>query len=99
MHYLKGSLPTHEPSRYLMGLCSHFRRKIEVEYDENRGLARFPWGNCTLQVANGALDLECEAATPEQLGRVQYVLDEHIALFSRRAPMTVVWQKPKIRQS
>ncbi|THF55632.1 DUF2218 domain-containing protein [Pseudothauera rhizosphaerae] len=94
MHRVKGSMPTPEPSRYLTRLCHHFRRKIEVEYDERQGLARFPWGDCRLTAREGELEFECSSATAEQLGRVRFVIDEHVALFSRRAPLTVHWQPP-----
>jgi uncharacterized protein len=94
MHHLKGSLPTNEPSRYLVGLCSHFRRKITVEYTDLQGLAHFPWGDCVLKAQEGALEFECHAMSDENLKQLQFVLNEHIALFSRRAPMTVHWQTP-----
>lgn len=92
MHYLKGSVPTHEPSRILTRLCYHFRKKIEVEYDEQRGLAHFPWGDCHLKAEADVLDFECSAVSAEELERVQYVIDEHIALFSRKAPLAVQWE-------
>ncbi|MCB5187023.1 DUF2218 domain-containing protein [Methylobacillus caricis] len=42
--------------------------------------------------------MECKAAAPEQLDRIQYMLDEHIALFSRRSPMAVLERQPLVRQ-
>lgn len=95
MHYLQGRMPTPEPSRILTRLCFHFRKKISVEYDERRGLARFPWGDCELRALDGTLDFACSAATSEELGRVKYVIDEHVALFSRKAPLAVHWQPPQ----
>ncbi|CAM3610134.1 DUF2218 domain-containing protein [Polaromonas hydrogenivorans] len=96
MHYLNGSMPTPEPSRYLTRLCYHFRRKIEVAYDEQQGLAHFPWGECRLTAQQEALGFECTATSAEELERIQYVLDEHVALFSRKSPMAVQWQAPRI---
>jgi hypothetical protein len=95
MHHQKGSMLTPEPSRILTRLCFHFRKKIEVQYDEHEGLAHFPWGDCRLTAREGELDFDCSAATPEQLGRVKFVIDEHVALFSRKAPLTVRWQVPR----
>ncbi|MDP3650486.1 MAG: DUF2218 domain-containing protein [Rhodoferax sp.] len=91
MHYLKGSMPTSEPSRYLTRLCYHFHKKIDVDYDAQQGLARFPWGDCRLTAQEGALDFECTAASAEQLGQIQHVLNEHVALFSRKSPLAVQW--------
>ncbi|WP_176755278.1 hypothetical protein [Methylophilus rhizosphaerae] len=34
------------------------------------------------------------AMSDENLKQLQYVLNEHIALFPRRAAMTVIWQAP-----
>lgn len=95
MHHLKGRMPTDDPSRYLTRLCHHFRKKIEVEYDECQGLARFPWGDCRLTAQDGALGFECCSTSEEQLGRVRFVIDEHVAMFSRRSPMAVQWQAPR----
>ncbi|WP_143001371.1 DUF2218 domain-containing protein [Methylophilus rhizosphaerae] len=38
------AVATQEPSRYLGGLCNHFRRKINVEYNDLQGLTHFPLG-------------------------------------------------------
>lgn len=96
MHHLKGSMPTSEPSRHLTRLCNHFRKKTEVEYNEQRGLARFPWGDCHMAAQEDAVDFECSAISAEQLERVQHVIDEHVALFSRKSPIAVQWQPPRI---
>jgi hypothetical protein len=93
MHYLTGQLSTPESSRILTRLCYHFSKKITVEYDEQRGLAHFLWGDCCLLAEASALKFECSAETPELLERVQYVIDEHVALFSRKAPLSVHWKE------
>lgn len=98
MHHVKGSMPTLEASRYLTRLCYHFRRKIEVTYDEQQGLAHFAWGDCRLTAQAEALGFECTATSAEQLGQIQFVLDEHVALFSRKSPMAVQWQAPGIHE-
>lgn len=91
MLYLNGRLPTEEASRYMVRLCYHFAKKIEVNYDDHQGLARFPWGVCRLTALNGAIRFECEAEDTEAVARVQHVIDSHVALFSRKAPVCVVW--------
>lgn len=99
MLYLNGRLTTAEASRYMVRLCYHFTKKIEVDYDDHQGLAKFPWGVCRLTALNGAIRFECEAADTESVARVQHVIDAHVALFSRKAPLCVVWDgEPRIAQ-
>ncbi|WP_114968060.1 DUF2218 domain-containing protein [Rhodoferax ferrireducens] len=91
MLYLNGRLPTAEASRYMVRLCYHFTKKIEVNYDDTQGLAKFPWGICRLTALDDAIRFECEADDPEKMAQVQRVIDSHVALFSRKAPLSVVW--------
>ena len=92
MHHQRGSMLTAESSRILTRLCFHFRKKITVHYNEQEGLAHFPWGDCQLTAREGVLDFACSAATSQDLDRVKHVIDEHVALFSRKAPLSVQWQ-------
>lgn len=87
----QGRLPTPEPSRHLQRLCYHFARKIRVDYDEAQGVAEFPAGVCRMRAEPGALCFECEAADADGLARLQHVIDAHVELFSRKAPLTVQW--------
>ncbi|MDO5623232.1 MAG: DUF2218 domain-containing protein [Pseudomonadota bacterium] len=89
---LQGQLHTPEPSRILQRLCFHFQRKIAVRYDARQGVAHFPWGRCTLTAEEALLHFACEATDDAQLARVRHVIDEHIALFSRKQPLAVQWQ-------
>ena len=91
-HTLQGETRTPEPSRILQRLCYHFSRKIDVRYDLHEGTAQFPWGRCTMRAGNDVLHFECEACDPPALERVRHVIDEHIALFSRKQPLSVQWQ-------
>jgi hypothetical protein len=63
-----------------------------VEYDDHQGLAHFPWGTCRMAAEPDAIAFACEAADADQLARVQHVIDAHVALFSRKAPLQVVWE-------
>ncbi|MES2942319.1 MAG: DUF2218 domain-containing protein [Pseudomonadota bacterium] len=89
----QGQVNTSDASQYLKRLCFHFSRKIKVSYDEHQGEAEFPWGHCQLKADASSLAFDCSAADPEQLARIRFAIDEHIKLFSRRAPMVVVWQE------
>lgn len=98
---LHGQVATPEASRILQRLCYHFSRKITVAYDAEQGRADFPWGLCLLGAAGGeaatVLTFNCSAASSEELARVQYAIDEHIKLFSRKNPLLVQWNAPQER--
>lgn len=88
----RGHIATHEASRIMQRLCYHFKRKIEVQYDEHQGQAHFPWGDCAMRAEDGLLHLHCTASDAQHLARVRHVIDEHVALFSRKQPLQAVWQ-------
>ncbi|MDO8263294.1 MAG: DUF2218 domain-containing protein [Gallionella sp.] len=91
MLYLNGRQPTAESSRYMVRLYYHFTKKMEVNYDDTQGLARFPWGVCRLTALDDAISFEYEADDPEIMAQVQHVIDSHVALSPRKAPLSVVW--------
>lgn len=88
----QGHVPTSEASRYLQRLCYHFTRKIHVTYDEHHGDAQFPWGRCVLRADEAALHFDCSAEDDASLARVQFAIDSHVELFSRKSPVAVCWQ-------
>lgn len=88
----QGHVPTPEASRYLQRLCFHFTKKIAVTYDEQRGDAAFPWGRCLMHADGEALHFDCRAADAEALARVQFAIDSHVTLFSRKQPIVVAWR-------
>lgn len=95
MIHRQGHVPTPEASRYLTRLCYHFSRKITVDYDTARGHAQFPWGTCDLRADADTLHFACAAADDAALARVQYAIDEHVKLFSRKNPLQVQWEAPR----
>ena len=88
---LHGTARTQESSRILQRLCYHFSRKIEVRGDAGERVAQFAWGSCTMHADGEVLSFLCEAADAEGLARVRHVIDEHMALFSRKQPLAVQW--------
>lgn len=92
MIHAQGQVATPEASRWLQRLCFHFSRKIPVQYDEQLGRAEFPWGGCEMRAAEQALHFACSAPNAEQLQRVQQAIDSHLALFSRKNPLSAQWQ-------
>ncbi len=89
-----GYVAVEQASRYMVRLCYHFSKKIAVEHDETRGVAHFPWGSCTLTALEGGIEFVCEAVSHEQLERVRHVIDAHVSLFARRAPLQLQWGSP-----
>lgn len=89
----QGRVILDEPSRYLQRLCFHFSRKIPVQYDEHEGHADFPWGRCQLRALDTELTFDCQASDAELLAKVQFAIDSHVTLFSRKRSAAVEWTK------
>jgi hypothetical protein len=94
MLFQQGYMNSTEPSRYMTRLCYHFSKKIEVQYDDTQGRARFPWGCCTLFATENGIRFACEAEDAEKMAQVRHVIDSHVALFSRKTPLCVHWEAP-----
>jgi hypothetical protein len=79
---------TERSSQFLAQLCSHFAHKAQahpemhthVEWSDDRGVASFGWGQCTLRADPGALTLRAEA-----------LVADHLERFGRRGHLTVTW--------
>lgn len=95
----QGRVHIAEPSRHLQRLCFHFSRKIEVRYDEHQGEAAFPWGHCAMRADGETLHFDCSAADAASLERVQYAIDSHVELFSRKSPVQVAWEVIEVMPS
>ncbi len=62
---------TERSGRYPVQLCRHFNdeeqahpeEQVHVEWSDDRGVASFGWGRCTLRADPGALTLRAEAPT------------------------------------
>lgn len=81
-------------SRYLQQLCKHFAHKITVQYDKTDGRADFGFGTCVMAAAENSLTLRCEADTRELLGRVHYIVDDHVRRFTWREKPAIDWSLP-----
>jgi hypothetical protein len=92
LYFQSGSVASPEPSRYMTRLCFHFSKKIVVQYDEQKGLAHFPWGRCTLLAHPSHIAFECESETGEGLAELRKVLESHVALFARRQTLEITWE-------
>jgi len=72
-------------------LCFHFSRKVRAQHDDGRGEVLFPWGRCEFRVGEAGLDVRLLADDADALQRLSEVIDAHVALFSRRSPLRLVW--------
>lgn len=72
-------------------LCFHFSRKVPATHDDRAGQVQFEWGRCRFGVQVDGLALELTADDAPRLDRVRAVVDAHVALFSRKQPLAVVW--------
>jgi hypothetical protein len=86
------TIQTATASRYLQQLCKHFAHKIAVEYDSRSGRADFGFGVCLMTASDNALALHCEAETAEALGRVEYILNDHLRRFAWREKPEITWR-------
>lgn len=84
---------TANASRYLIQLCKHFAHKIEVEYDSQKGHAKFLWGTCMMQAEEGQLILRCTGDDEPSLDRVQDVVHRHLVGFAFRENPSIVWKR------
>lgn len=90
---------TEHSSRYLVKLCQHFNDRAQaqpgvdalVEWSDDRALASFGWGRCTLRADPGALTLRAEAPDQETLQRVTDLVAKHLERFGKREYLTVTW--------
>jgi hypothetical protein len=82
-----------QADRVLFKLCKHFALKVPVAFDSAQADIDFRFGRCRVQREGDRLDLHCDADSAEALERVQFVLDEHLALMARDRQLAVAWQR------
>ena len=83
---------TESPARYIGRLCKHFAHKIPVAFDEQQGRIEFAFGLASLQAEAQGLRLRVEAATGEDLQRLQEVVGSHFERFAWQEALTLDWQ-------
>jgi hypothetical protein len=84
---------TPKASRYLQQLCKHFAHKVEAEFDAARGRAALPGGETRLIADDAALSIAVEGASPADMVRVRYVVEDHLLRFAFRENMQPLpWQ-------
>lgn len=84
---------TAQARQYLYKLCKHFARKITVEFDDEQGVAHFPFGACHLRADHTHLSLLLDAPDAAQLQRLQQVLEQHLQLMRRAPDPALSWSR------
>lgn len=86
--------PTANAARYLAQLCSHWSHKLTVEKDGDQ--ARIVLLNdavVRLAATPDALDIEIDAASPDDLEAAKDVVVRHLDRFGfREAPLSYPWR-------
>lgn len=89
----RAEVRTETPARYAKQLASHMGRKIDASWDGAAGVLPFSFGTCALSAKDGVLVLDAEAATDEDLARVEDVAGRHLERFGQRNELTVTWTR------
>ncbi|QSB03985.1 DUF2218 domain-containing protein [Natronoglycomyces albus] len=84
---------TDRPARYLKQLCSHFDRKANSTFDEEKGRTDFEFGVCEFLVEQGALVLDLTAGDLDQLDKLEFVVGDHLERFGKKDGLAVNWKR------
>jgi hypothetical protein len=87
----KATIETAKASRYLKALCNHFNRKVEAEYDDERGTVQFGFAYCEMHALGDTLVIDIQAETDSEFDRVKYVISDHLERFGASEGLAVVW--------
>jgi hypothetical protein len=85
----------HRPPAHGAGDGQSPPRVQHVECTETNGIVNFGWGQCTLRATPHTLTLRAEAASEEDLRRVQDIVASDIERFGKREHLQVTWQRPQ----
>lgn len=91
----RASLTTPRAEQFVLKLARHFAKKAGVREElPSAALISFEFGFCRLEALDGAttLLLSCEAADAARQQRLHSVLDSHLALLTRQAPVQLNWE-------
>lgn len=67
-----------------------------VEWSDTHGIIRLNQGQCTLQATEATLTLRADAATENDLQRIQGLLAGRLGKIGRRDHLTVNWRRPDV---
>lgn len=93
MIHSKAEITTGKASRYLQQMCKHFGHKVTVAFTPEAGEIHLPFGDGTLQSADGRLTLQASAASEDDVERLEQVLGSHLERFAFRENISVTWTR------
>lgn len=82
-----------QADRILFKMCKHYALKVRVVFDAETAAIDFPYGRCQITRTDDVLRMRCEAESAEKLEKIQYVMDEHLALMARNKELVIDWQR------
>lgn len=87
------TVPTQSGSKYMQQLCKHWSHKLEVEFDADKGVVKFPAPATVTMVGEAeALVVTIEANDAETVDRMKGVISSHLDRFAfREAPLPFSW--------
>ncbi len=90
------TIHTASAKRYLGQFCKHFAHKLPVDLAEGNatGEVTFGTGRCALEADETALSLTVKASLPEDIARLQDVVERHLLRFAFRETLAFQWQTP-----
>lgn len=93
MYSSTATVPTDRAGRYIKQLCSHFSKKADSTFDESSGHTVFEFGECRMTATASTLEFTVSADSEELLGRVEYVVADHLERFGARDNLAVTWSR------
>ena len=88
----RSEVKTEKGSRYLQQLCKHWGHRFPVESRADFGEIALPLGPCTLQASADSLVIVVKSGAPDELAKLQQVVEDHIRRFAFREELVFDWQ-------
>jgi hypothetical protein len=72
-------------------LAKHFEHRVSVQREERSASVAFPDAPCTMQATDTHIDIRIDAASSEQLARLQEVVTKHLKQVASQETFDVEW--------
>lgn len=89
--FSEAKIITHRPAVYLQRLCKHFKRKVPVDFNEEKGSVQFAMGRCEIQVEPELLVLRIAAEDDAALAQVKHIVTDHVERFGHHDGLKAEW--------
>lgn len=85
------NIKTKQGRRYLQMLCKHFKHKVPVDWDEEKGWVEFAMGRCELSCTNELLQAQYQADNAKSLQEVTETVKSHFDRFPQQQQLILQW--------